>query len=136
MMALILSTPTTITFLYRPLSINMAPVVTAYKKPLQAALISKPHALVAPILSAMILAVAGNTMSGVTVAQIMQSISVGAIFFLRNTSSMAFTAISLLAFPGSFSILLSSIPVLVLIHSSLVSTIFSRSKLVSFVSGT
>ena len=43
-MELILSTPTTITFLYLPVSIKLAPVLSANKNPLQAALKSKPKA--------------------------------------------------------------------------------------------
>jgi len=46
------------------------------------------------------------------------------------------TTILEVASPSPFKILLSETPVLVLIHSSLVSTIFSRSKLVSLSSGT
>ena len=136
MMELILSTPTTITFLYLPVSTNAAPVFNANRNPLQAAPKSNPKAFFAPSLSPMILAVAGKIISGVTVAQIMQSMSNGSRFFLRRISSMAFTAISELALPGSINILLSDIPVLVLIHSSLVSTIFSKSKFVNLVSGT
>ena len=136
MIELILSTPITNTFLYLPPSINEAPVFNAKRNPLHAAPKSNPNAFFAPILSPIIFAVAGNTISGVTVAQIIQSISKGSSFFLRRISSTAFTAISELALPGSLKILLSEIPVLVRIHSSLVSTIFSRSKLVNFVSGT
>ena len=84
----------------------------------------------------MMLAVAGKTMSGVTVAQIRQSISSGDKFCFAINSSTALTAMSLLALPGSRRILRSTIPVRERIHSSLVSTIFSKSKLVSLVSGT
>ena len=136
MIELILSTPTTMTFLYLPASIKLAPVVKANRKPLHAAPRSNPKAFFAPILSPIIFAVAGKTMSGVTVAQIIQSISNGSKFFLRNISSIAFTAMSELALPGSLRILRSEIPVLLFIHSSLVSTSFSKSKLVNLVSGT
>ena len=136
MIELILSTPTTITFLYLPASTKLAPVVKANKKPLQAAPKSNPNAFFAPILSPMIFAVAGNTMSGVTVAQIIQSISKGSKCLFLKISSIAFAAISELALPGSLKILRSEIPVLDLIHSSFVSTNFSKSKLVNLVSGT
>ena len=46
----IVSTPITIIVLYWPDSINFAPVSSAYKKPLQAALKSKAHAFSALIL--------------------------------------------------------------------------------------
>src|SRR5437868_13323749 len=100
MMLLILSAPTTTTFLYRPLSINVAPVVNAYKKPEQAALISNLKALLAPILSQMILAVAGKVMSGVTVAQIRQSISEGPIPRFLHRSKTAGAARSLVPRPS------------------------------------
>src|SRR6185503_1610388 len=135
-MALILSAPTTTTFLYRPLSINMVPVDNPYKNPEQAAFKSKPKAFVAPILSQIIFAVAGKSISGVTVQQIRQSISFGSIPLLWQSSSTAGAPRSEEAFPSPFKILLSVMPVLVLIHSSLVSTIFSRSAFVSLSGGT
>ena len=135
-MALILSAPIITTFLYRPLSIKDAPVVSANKKPLQAALKSKPQAFIAPILSQIILAVAGKTISGVTVAQIMQSISVGSMPLFLHISSTAGTAISDVASPSPFKIRLSSIPVLDFIHSSLVSIMVSKIALVNLNSGT
>src|SRR4030095_9790758 len=135
-MALILSAPTTTTFLYRPLSINAVPVVTPYKKPEHAAPKSKPNAFRAPTLSVMRLAVAGNIISAVTVQQIRQSISLGSIPLFWQRSRTAGAPRSEVAFPSPFKILLSEIPVRVLIHSSLVSTIFSRSALVSLFSGT
>jgi hypothetical protein len=57
----------------------MVPVVKPYKNPEQAAFKSNPKAFVAPILSQIIFAVAGNIISGVTVQQIRQSISLGSI---------------------------------------------------------
>ena len=50
-------------------------VTIEYKKPEQAAIKSKANAFFAPILSAIIQAVDGNSMSGVAVAQIIRSIS-------------------------------------------------------------
>src|SRR5882757_10484516 len=135
-MLLILSAPITTTFLNRPLSIYMAPVVSAYKKPEQAALRSNPQAFLAPILSQTMLAVAGNSISAVTVATIKQSISSGLMPLFLQISSATGTQRSEVALPGSFRILLSSMPVRVRIHSSLVSTIFSRSAFVKLSSGT
>ena len=135
-MALILSAPTTTTFLYRPLSISAAPVVTPYRKPEQAASRSNPKAFLAPTLSQIILAVAGNNMSGVTVQQITQSISAGSMPRFLHSSITAGAPRSELPFPSPFKIRRSETPVLVRIHSSLVSTIFSRSKFVSLSSGT
>ncbi len=136
MMALILSAPQTTTFLYRPLSIKDAPIVREYRNPEQAADKSNPQAFLAPSLSQAIFAVAGNTWSGVTVPTIRQSISSGCIPLFSHNCLTAGTTISEVAIPAPFRILLSSTPVRVRIHSSLVSTIFSRSKLVSLSSGT
>src|SRR5690606_24591560 len=101
-MALILSAPTTTTFLYRPLSISAVPVVTPNRKPEQAAFKSKPQAFLAPILSQIIFAVAGNIISGVTVQQIKQSISLGSIPLLRQSSCTAGAPISDVANPFPF----------------------------------
>ena len=135
-MALILSAPTTTTFLYRPLSTRAAPVVRLYKKPEQAASTSNPQAFLMPSLSQATLAVLGKNMSGVMVATIMQSISLGSMPLLLQRSCTAGTTRSEVARPSPLRICLSSIPVLVLIHSSLVSTIFSKSALVSTSFGT
>src|SRR5258708_25493534 len=114
----------------------MAPVVSPYGKPEQAALRSDPQAFLAPILSQTILAVAGNSISAVTVATIRQSISSGLMPRFLQISRATGTQRSEVALPGSFRILLSSMPVRVRIHSSLVSTIFSRSAFVKRSSGT
>src|SRR5258708_30063094 len=99
-MALILSAPQTTTFLYRPLSIIEAPRVTEYKKPEQAADTSKPHAFLAPSLSQAILAVAGKSISAVTVATIRQSISIGSIPLFSHNCFTAGTTISEVAKPS------------------------------------
>ena len=118
-----------------PLSINFEAVVSAYKKPEQAADISNAQILPAPILSAIRQAVEGNSISGVTVAQIIRSISCAEVFVFFNKPSMAFTPISEEPF-WPLRILLSLIPVLVVIHSSFVSTSFSNSLLFKIYSGT
>src|ERR1700722_14199231 len=135
-MELILSPPTTTTFLYRPLSIKLAPIVKLYKKPEHAAAKSKLQAFFAPILSQTKFAVEGKNISGVTVPTISPSVSSGEMLRFLHNSSTAGAHRSDVAFPGSVKILLSSIPVRERIHSSLVSTIFSRSALVNFCSGT
>ena len=56
-------------------------VATENKKPEHAAIRSYANAFLAPILSAIIHAVDGKIMSGVAVAQMMQSISSAAISF-------------------------------------------------------
>src|SRR5258708_13842634 len=114
----------------------MAPVVSPYGKPEQAALRSDPQAFLAPILAQTILAGAGNSISAVTVATNRQSISSGLMTRFLQISRATGTQRSEVALPGSFRILLSSMPVRVRIHSSLVSTIFSRSAFVKRSSGT
>src|ERR1700682_1395595 len=112
-MELILSAPTTTTFLYRPLSISVAPVVRLYRKPLQAANRSKPQALTAPIFSQTRLAVEGKSMSGVTVPTIMQSNSEGRIPLFSQSCNTAGTQRSEVPLSTPFRILLSEMPVLV-----------------------
>ena len=135
MMELILSAPTTTTFLAVPFSTNWAPVVNANKNPLHAADRSNPQALVAPALWAMRLAVEGKSMSGVTVAQMTMSMSSGANPDLAHKDFTASAPMSDVALLGSLRMRRSWMPVRVRIHSSVVSTIFSRSKLVSLSSG-
>ena len=74
-------------------------------------------------------------MSGVTVAQMMRSMSVGARPDLAQRDFTASAPMSDVALLGSFRMRRSSMPVRVRIHSSEVSTIFSRSALVSLSSG-
>ena len=103
--------------------------------PEHAALKSYPHELTAPTLSAMRLAVAGKCMSAVTVAQMIKSTSVASMPRFSNNSLTASAPMSDVALVGSLRILRSWIPVRERIHSSLVSTIFSRSALVNTSSG-
>jgi len=79
------------------------------------------------------LAVEGVKKSGVTVAIITKSISSGLIPACLMALVAAFTAIWLVFSP--VEILLSEIPVLVVIHWSEVSTIFSNSVLRKIFSG-
>ena len=80
----ILSAPTTTTFLHDPDSMNLAPVVSAKRKPLQAAETSYAKAFLQPAWSAIRLPVEGKNISGVTVAQITTSISMGSTPVLSN----------------------------------------------------
>jgi hypothetical protein len=79
--------------------------------------------------------VAGKNMSGVTVATIIRSICSAETPAWLMAASAAFVAMSLVASSGA-AILRSPIPVRLLIHSSDVSTIFSRSRFVRMRSGT
>ena len=126
----ILSAPTTTILLYAPVSIYLEAVATENKNPEQAAIKSNPNAFLAPILSAIIQAVEGNNISGVAVAQIIKSISSALIPLFSNNRFIAFTPRSEDPRPSPFNILLSLIPVLEVIHSSFVSTIFSNSLFV------
>ena len=128
-MLLILSEPTTTTFLWVPLEMNCPPVRRAKRKPLQAALRSNPQALVAPALWQASWAVEGKNMSGVTVATMTRSISSAAMPRCSQRPSMTMATMSDVAFSGSLRMRRSLMPVRVRIHSSLVSTIFSRSAL-------
>jgi hypothetical protein len=74
-------------------------------------------------------------MSGVTVATTINSSSSAAIPRRRSASSAASAAIALVGVPGSTTCR-RSIPVRVRIHSSEVSTTFSRSAFVTTRSGT
>ena len=110
-------------------------VVRAYVNAEQAALRSKPHEWCAPILVCTRHAVLGNIMSGVTVPTTMKPMSSG----VRPAFAMALIAASLprseVLTPGS-TMCLSRMPVRCRIHSSLVSTSFSRSALVNTRGGT
>src|SRR5260370_9274490 len=129
------SLPITITFLCVPAPTNCAPTVSAYEKPEHAADRSKPHAFFAPIRHCTRQAVAGKNMSGVTLATIIISISAASVF---DCASNAFAA-SVAKFDEAMpccTMWRSRMPVRVRIHSSLVSTIFSKSALVITLGGT
>ena len=134
-MELIVSAPITMTMPCAPLSISLAPTWSAYKKPEQAAPRSKPHAWGAPIFSCTRQAVAGNGISGLTVATMMTSTASAEMPRSARHSRAASAARSLVATPGSTR-WRSRMPVRSTIHSSEVSTIVSRSALVSTRGGT
>ena len=74
-------------------------------------------------------------MSGVTLATMIMSISDGSVFVCASSAFAASVARCELAMPFSTT-WRSRIPVRVRIHSSLVSTIFSKSALVMTFGGT
>ena len=76
-------------FLLVPASMNFAPVVRAKRKPLHAADTSYAKAFLQPAWSAIRLPVEGKNMSGVTVAQITTSISIGSTPVLSSRFSTA-----------------------------------------------
>ena len=115
---------------------NWDPVVRANIKPEQAALRSNPQAFVAPTLWAIRLDVEGNSISGVTVAVMMTSISEGSMPLFLHRVLTASAPISEVALVGSLRMCRWEIPVRDLIHSSFVSTIFARSSFVKRSSGT
>jgi len=92
----------------------------------QAASKSKENALTAPILLAVNAAVEAAFISGVAVHTITSSISFGSISLFLMRSLAAFMAKKDVPLPSPLSIRRSFIPVLVVIHSSFVSTIVSR----------
>src|SRR4030081_2466531 len=115
--------------------INCWAISKPKRKPAQAAEISRQAALVAPIFFCTKQAVAGNNISGVAVATRIISISAGEIPACAMAWSAAFAAMSLVC--SSFATTRRSlIPVRVVIHSSLFSTILHRSALVRIFSGT
>ncbi len=106
-----------------------------YRKPLHAALRSKAPASFAPSFLWRIEAVEGMGISPLIVATITISISLG---FTPDACNAFFDASkhkSELVSHG-FTILRSLMPVLSVIHSSDVSTFFSKSKLLRTISGT
>ena len=135
MMLDITSAPMTSACSWQPADTIWLAAVSAYVNAEQAALTSKPHALWAPILCCTRHAVLGNIMSGVTVPTTIKPMSAG----VSPALSMAFNAASFarseVATPGS-TMCRSRIPVRCRIHSSVVSTSFSRSLFVSRRGGT
>ena len=101
--------------------------------PVQAADMSKATAPLFSIFDWTLQAVDGKKASGVAVATTIRSISSGVAFPSRALRA-ASAAMSEVVSPSL--IRLSFIPVLVVIHWSEVSTIFSRSKFVRALSGT
>src|SRR5258706_12409348 len=76
-MEVMVSLPIAKTFLCAPEPTNCAPTVSAYANPEHAAERSKPQAFFAPMRSCTRQAVAGKSMSGVTLATMIMSISAG-----------------------------------------------------------
>src|SRR5690554_4619297 len=97
----------------------------------QAATKSNEKALTAPICVATYTPVAATGISGVAVAIITMSISAGSVLLFLSKSLAASIARNEVPLSLSFNILLSLIPVRVVIHSSLVSTMPARILLVS-----
>src|SRR5277367_961680 len=133
-MELILSLPITITFLCAPEPTNCAPTVSAYANPEHAAERSKPQAFLAPMRSCTRQAVAGNIMSGVTLARTISSMSAGSVLVFASSALAASVARCELATSLS-AMWRSRMPVRLRIHSSLVATTFSRSAFVSTFGG-
>ena len=92
--------------------------------------------MLAPISVATNEAVDETGISGVAVETITKSIEVGSTSFSCKSLLAALIAMKEVPSDLSFNILLSFIPVLEIIHSLFVSTIFSKSKFVRTVSGT
>jgi hypothetical protein len=113
---------------------RLAPVVRPNRKLEQAAFMSNPKALAAPILCWMRATVLGKNMSGVTVQQTMASSSSASMPRRSRAIRRARTPMSEEAIPGSTHRRVR-MPVRVKIHSSLVSTILARSSLVTTRSG-
>src|SRR6266446_562293 len=114
---------------------NCCPISMAYKKPEQAASMSKAAARFAPIFCWTRHAVAGKGISGVIVAQMIKSISSSrtlACSIARRAASTARSEVHC----QSAAMRRSLMPERVTIHSSVVSTIFSRSAFVTTRSGT
>ena len=131
----ILSAPTTMTFLFLPVSMYCEAVTRANMKPLHAASMSKPKAFFSPHLAAVRFAVDGKNISGVTVAQIIISTSSGSVLVFSRRSFTALSAMYDVPKPSPFNMRLVFMPTLVIIHSSEVSTILLSSKLSSTYSG-
>src|SRR3989338_2276651 len=109
-------------------------VIIAYKYPEQAAEMSKETGFLAPISFWTRQAIDCKLLSGLMVATRISSIFSAGIADLLKTFLAALMARSLV-FSSDAATRRSLMPVRVRIHSSVVSTIFSRSKLVSLFSG-
>ncbi len=131
----IFSEAMTSAFLYMPLTIYCLAVIKAKRKPAHAALTSKAVAFLAPSAFCTRHATDGKLLSGLIVATMIRSSFAGSKSADFNACFAAFVAKWLLRSPLA-AMRRSLIPVRVVIHSSLVSTIFSRSKLVKTFSGT
>src|SRR5512133_1897612 len=128
------SAPITSTFFAVPVRIYLSAMERPYTKPEHAAEISKTAALTAPISCWTIQEVAGKGKSGVTVPRTIISSSVASMPAMSRARREASTAKVEVNSPST-AIRRCLIPVLDVIHSSLVSTIRSRSRLVRIFSG-
>ena len=135
MMLDITSAPTTSACSTAPVATICQPTVNAYVNPEQAAPRSNPQARLAPIFGCSTQAVLGNIVSGVVVPTTMKPMSAGVRPASRIAPSAAGYARSDVATPAS-TMCRSRMPVRCRIHSSEVSTISSRSALVSSFGGT
>src|SRR5581483_9214161 len=113
-------------FFCAPLSTIFTPASSAYTNPEQPPETSNPHAPVAPILFCTRQAVEGNIMSGVTVPTMIISTSLAAMPRMARHFFAASAQMSLTPSPLA-NTCRSRMPVRSTIHSSLVSTNFSRS---------
>ena len=128
------SAPITSTFFDCPLRMNLSAIPSAYTKPEQAALTSNAAQPLAPMRCCTRQAVDGKMMSGVVVPSTIRSSSDALTPAASSALCAAVTARSPVVSPSA-AIWRSRMPVRVRIHSSLVSTIFSRSALVTTRSG-
>ena len=128
------SAPTTSALLAAPVFINLSATLSAYIKPVHTACISKAAEPRTPKRSCNKQAVLGKTRSGVVVATIIKSTSSAlteaASIAIRAACSARSQVIS-----SSAAMCLLTTPVLLLIHSSEVSTICSSSALSIIRSG-
>ena len=131
---LIFSAPITRMFLACPILMKLSATVSAYTKPVQTACTSNAKPGLISKSPCTFTATEGNVRSGVVVATITPSISSGERFAASMALRAAFTAISPVV---SFSAAMwrCLIPLRWVIHSSVVSTIFSSSALVKMRSG-
>ena len=132
--ALSFSTPITNAFLTSPQRMYLSAIDRAYKKPEQAALTSMAPQSGRPSRACNRHAVLGNTRSGDVVPTINSPMSCGLTPAACIARCAATSAISPLV-SSSRAIRRSLIPVRSRIHSSEVSSIFSRSALVTTFSG-
>src|SRR5919106_1607775 len=130
-----ISTPTTSTRLAAPFLTYWSPTPIPKSEPAHAASTSNAKALRAPSLACRKTAVAGIGMSGDTVPTMIASSSSGRVLAISSARTDALSAMSEVSSPSA-AIRRSLIPVRSVIHSSVVSTIFSRSLLVRTLSGT
>src|SRR5215469_2723970 len=129
------SDPITSTFLYFPDSTNFVPIFKAYKNPEHPAEMSNPQVSFMPNLSCTRQAVDGYIMSGVTVPTTIKSMDCRSKGCRAWSFLTASTARSLAATPLS-AMCRSRMPTRSIIQSFVVSTIFSKSALLSTRGGT